>query len=147
MGDVALSRPGSSREPRRGGLRRISQFRCSLSHHRLREWALDERRWFHGDAQDSQSVLVLRFSLYRLPSVGFPGYDRQRVCKRTYTCGADCQCSYQTKLADQCKTDGKGVLAVYEYATGKTGEWVGILLSIVAGYRLLGWLILTLRKR
>jgi hypothetical protein len=77
----------------------------------------------------------------------FQGMIVNEFGKRTYTCGADCQCSYQTELADQCKIDGKGVLAVYGYSTGKTGEWVGILLSIVAGYRFLGWLILSLRKR
>lgn len=53
---------------------------------------------------------------------------------------------YQTELAPQCRIAGQGVLDTYGYKTGKTGEWVGILLAIVLGYRLLGWLVLYLRK-
>ena len=77
----------------------------------------------------------------------FQGMVVNEFSKRTYTCGSDCQCKYRTELVDQCKIDGKGVLAEYGYSTGKTGEWVGYLLAIIAGYRLLGWLILSMRKR
>lgn len=65
---------------------------------------------------------------------------------RTYSCGAGCQCMYQTELAPQCMIDGKGVLAQYGYKEGKTGEWVGILIGILVGYRLLGWLVTHLRS-
>jgi hypothetical protein len=53
---------------------------------------------------------------------------------------------YQTDLAAQCQISGLGVLEQYGYKTGHTGEWVGILLGIVLGYRLLGWVVLALRK-
>lgn len=69
---------------------------------------------------------------------------------RTYSCSggtdpATCSCMYQTKLASQCRIDGQGVLDTYGYQTGKTGEWVGILLAIVLGYRLLAWVVLRLK--
>lgn len=54
---------------------------------------------------------------------------------------------YNTALAPQCKIDGKGVLAEYGYkATGETGKWVGIMLGIIAVYRLFGWAITSIRK-
>lgn len=65
---------------------------------------------------------------------------------RTYDCGAGCQCMYQTSLAAECKIDGRGVLDAYGYEPGHTGKWVGILLVIVLVYRLLGWLVLTLKR-
>lgn len=77
----------------------------------------------------------------------FQGMIVNEFGKRNYTCGSNCQCSYQTALEDQCLIDGKGVLDVYGYPTDKVGEWVGILLAIVAGYRLLGWVVLSLRKQ
>lgn len=66
---------------------------------------------------------------------------------RTYDCGSNCQCMYQTELAPQCKIDGKGVLAQYGYRDGDVGKWVGILLGIIAGYRVLGWAVTHFRKR
>ncbi len=66
--------------------------------------------------------------------------------KRTYSCGEDCACMYQTELASRCMIDGQGVLDTYGYKTGNTGKWVGILLAIVLGYRLLTWVVLVLKK-
>lgn len=65
---------------------------------------------------------------------------------RAYDCGSDCNCMFQTDLASQCQIAGQGVLDQFGYSTGKTGEWVGIMIAIIAGYRLLGWLVLVLRK-
>jgi hypothetical protein len=42
---------------------------------------------------------------------------------------------------------GTGVLDVYGYKPGLTGQWVGILVAITAVFRLLGWILLVLRKR
>lgn len=53
---------------------------------------------------------------------------------------------YITDLADQCQIRGTGVLATYGYATGRTGKWAGILVGIIAVYRLFGWIALQLRK-
>lgn len=53
---------------------------------------------------------------------------------------------YVTDLIDQCKIDGKGVLAAYGFNEHRVGLWVGILLCIVVGYRLLSWITLYLKK-
>lgn len=46
---------------------------------------------------------------------------------------------YQSSLASECKIDGKAVLALYGYRVGDEGKWVGIMLAILVGYRVLGW--------
>lgn len=66
--------------------------------------------------------------------------------ERTYSCGNQCQCMYTTDLADQCLIRGDAVLEQYGYATGRTGKWVGILIGIIAVYRLFGWIALYLRR-
>ena len=38
-----------------------------------------------------------------------------------------------------------GILEVYGYATGRTGKWVGILIGITVGYRILGLIALRFR--
>lgn len=53
---------------------------------------------------------------------------------------------YETELADQCLIAGDGVLQNYGYHTGETGKWVGIMIGIIAGYRVLGWVVLHLRR-
>lgn len=65
---------------------------------------------------------------------------------RTYDCGAGCQCTYPSSLASECKIDGKAVLALYGYRVGDEGKWVGIMLAILVGYRVLGWGVTWLRK-
>lgn len=66
--------------------------------------------------------------------------------QRNYSCGTGCHCMYTTDLADQCQIRGTGVLETYGYATGRRGKWVGILLGIIAVYRLFGWIALHLRR-
>ncbi|TGO62424.1 hypothetical protein BOTNAR_0114g00230 [Botryotinia narcissicola] len=68
----------------------------------------------------------------------FQGMMVNEFSERDYTCGTSCQCMYITDLAPQCKISGKGVLDQYGYKTGKTGEWVGILIAIIFVYRILG---------
>lgn len=58
-----------------------------------------------------------------------------------------CSCLYETELIDQCKIKGTGVLAQYGYEVGETGKWVGIMVAIIFAYRLLGWLVLYLRRQ
>ena len=65
---------------------------------------------------------------------------------RTYACGEGCQCMYQTELASQCMIDGRGVLDQYGYKNGNLGKWVGIMLGILLGYRMLGWFVLHLKR-
>jgi ABC-type multidrug transport system ATPase subunit len=76
----------------------------------------------------------------------FQGMMVNEFAHRTYDCDSGCHCMYQTDLASECKISGMGVLDQYGYKTGRTGEWVGILLAIVLGYRLLGLAAMMLRK-
>lgn len=76
----------------------------------------------------------------------FQGMMVNEFAERTYTCGTDCQCMYQTDLASECRISGLGVLETFGYKTGETGRWVGYLLLIVVGYRILGWVALKVRK-
>ncbi|OJJ52442.1 hypothetical protein ASPSYDRAFT_51864 [Aspergillus sydowii CBS 593.65] len=76
----------------------------------------------------------------------FQGMMVNEFSKRNYSCGASCQCLYQTDLAPECMIRGTGVLEQYGYATGRTGKWVGILIGIIAVYRLFGWIALVLRR-
>lgn len=66
---------------------------------------------------------------------------------RIYSCGASCECMYTSDLASDCQIRGTAVLEKYGYATGRTGKWVGILIGIIAVYRLFGFVVLFLRKR
>lgn len=75
----------------------------------------------------------------------FQGMMVNEFSRRNYTCGEGCHCSYQTDLASQCLISGDGVLKTYGYNVNKQGEWVGILIAIIAVYRLLGWV--ALRRR
>ncbi|OJJ76293.1 hypothetical protein ASPBRDRAFT_116544 [Aspergillus brasiliensis CBS 101740] len=76
----------------------------------------------------------------------FQGMMINEFQHRIYTCGASCQCMYQTDLASECKIRGTGVLQEYGYATGRTGKWVGILIGIIAVYRLFAYCALVLRR-
>lgn len=64
----------------------------------------------------------------------------------TYGCGSKCECMFITELQAECRIDGLGVLEQYGFKTGRNGEWVGILLAIIVGYRILGWAVLSLKK-
>jgi hypothetical protein len=69
---------------------------------------------------------------------------------RNYSCetlaDGGCQCMYPSALQDQCLIEGKAVLGVYGYNTENTGKYVGYMLVIVFVYRILGWLVLFMRK-
>lgn len=76
----------------------------------------------------------------------FQGMMVNEFAKRNYSCGPSCQCMYKTDLAPKCMIRGTGVLEMYGYATGREGKWVGILIGIIAVYRLFGWIALVLRR-
>ncbi|OJZ91929.1 hypothetical protein ASPFODRAFT_121450 [Aspergillus luchuensis CBS 106.47] len=76
----------------------------------------------------------------------FQGMMVNEFQHRVYSCGDSCQCMYQTDLANECKIRGIGVLQEYGYATGRTGKWVGILVGIIAVYRLFAYFALVLRR-
>lgn len=76
----------------------------------------------------------------------FRGMMVNEFGKRTFDCGSDCNCMYPSALEDQCEIDGKAVLATYGYDTENVGKYVGYMLVIILGYRLLGWIVLYVRK-
>lgn len=76
----------------------------------------------------------------------FQGMMANQFSSAVYSCGPSCQCIYQTSLAPQCQISGAGVLKQYGYAEGRQGKWAGILVGIIAVYRLFGWIALRLRK-
>ena len=84
----------------------------------------------------------------------FEGMMVNEFAARVYECapriaatdgGVDCSCMYPTVLADQCLIAGQGVLDQYGYEPGHLGRNVGILLGIVLGYRIAGWVVLKVR--
>ncbi|KAI1075377.1 P-loop containing nucleoside triphosphate hydrolase protein [Whalleya microplaca] len=81
----------------------------------------------------------------------FEGMMVNEFSRRVYDCvrveGGACNCMYQTSLADQCQIAGQGVLDVYGYKTGHLGRNVGIMVSIIVGYRVVAWLVLMLKRK
>lgn len=77
----------------------------------------------------------------------FQGMLVNELSRRVYSCDSNCHCMFSTDLASQCLIRGSGILDIYGYSTGKTGKWVGILLAIIAVYRLLGWIAISLRHK
>lgn len=76
----------------------------------------------------------------------FQGMMVNEFANRVYGCGKDCRCMFDSPLADQCKIDGQAVLDQYGYKPGHMGKDVGIMLAIIAGYRLASWAVLKIRK-
>ncbi|KAL1988582.1 hypothetical protein VTN96DRAFT_8977 [Rasamsonia emersonii] len=116
--------------------------------------------WLFLDLVAAESFVVFVSSVFPISSspsrssplrtgcgcIRLPRHDGQRILPRVFSCGSACHFMYQTDLASQCQIRGTGVLEQYGYAEGRTGKWVGILIAIIAVYRLFGWIALVLRK-
>ncbi|KAK4546592.1 hypothetical protein LTR36_001809 [Oleoguttula mirabilis] len=81
----------------------------------------------------------------------FQGMMVNEFSARTYKCGVvsgqeGCTCLYASALEDQCEIAGSAVLKEYGYALDRQGQWVGIMVAIVLGYRLAAWLAMSIRK-
>lgn len=80
----------------------------------------------------------------------FQGMLVNEFSNRTYDCAGNAQsgytCMYQSDLASVGKIRGTAILEAFNYHTGQQGTWVGIMIGIIAGYRVLGWLVLVLKK-
>jgi hypothetical protein len=76
----------------------------------------------------------------------FRGMMVNEFGSRNYSCGKGCKCMYPSALEDQCTIEGKAVLSVYGYNTENMGKYVGYMLVIILTYRLLGWIVLYVRK-
>ena len=81
----------------------------------------------------------------------FQGMMINELAPRTYACapasdGKTCNCMYQPLPDDPCRSSGQAVLDSYTYTWDGTKLWVGILLCIVLGYRLLTLGVLWLKR-
>jgi hypothetical protein len=86
------------------------------------------------------------FSYIDYQAYVFKGMMVNEFRDRVYSCGEGCRCMYPSALESQCEISGVAVLEQYGYENGKIGTWVGILIGIVVGYRLLGWFALWVKR-
>lgn len=86
------------------------------------------------------------FSYWDYQKYVFEGMMVNEFSGRSYGCGDGCRCMYDSGLAAECRIDGQGVLDQFGYRGGHLGKNVGIMIGIIAGYRLVAWLVLTWRK-
>lgn len=86
------------------------------------------------------------FSYWDYQKYVFEGMMVNEFDGRNYGCGESCQCMYQTELAGQCMIAGDGVLAQYGYSPSNFGRNVGIMIGIIAGYRIAAWLVLVVKR-
>ncbi len=70
--------------------------------------------------------------------------DREYRCAETSS--GQYQCQYPSDLNAEGKIRGTDVLRQFSIETGLEGTWIGIMIGIIAGYRLLAYLVLVLRK-
>ncbi|KEY64170.1 hypothetical protein S7711_03464 [Stachybotrys chartarum IBT 7711] len=80
----------------------------------------------------------------------FQGMMVNEFQHREYNCdeapGGQYQCSYPSDLNAEGKFRGTDVLEQFSISTGLEGTWVGIMIGIIAGYRILAYIALVLRK-
>ncbi|TVY28381.1 ABC transporter G family member, partial [Lachnellula hyalina] len=80
----------------------------------------------------------------------FQGMMVNEFERRDFDCAgsaaAGYSCMYQSDLASVGKIRGTTILAQFGYRTGLQGEWLGIMIGIIAGYRILGWVVLVIKK-
>jgi hypothetical protein len=81
----------------------------------------------------------------------FQGMMFNEFAGREYRCprapeGQGWHCMYSTRLQEEGKIAGEGVLEAMGYGKREDGMWVGILVAIIVGLRLLAWLALKLKK-
>jgi len=55
-------------------------------------------------------------------------------------------CMFPSDLQAEGKIRGTAVLEAYNYGTHRTGEWAGIMICIIVAYRILGYVVLRIRK-
>ncbi|KAK7987447.1 protein phosphatase type 1 complex subunit Hex2/Reg1 [Apiospora arundinis] len=100
----------------------------------------DYQKWvFEGMMVNEFAGRVYQCAPLRLPAAAMGTEDDALASS------SGCSCMYPTALADQCLIAGQGVLDQYGYEPGHLGRNVGILLGIVLGYRVAGWVVLKVR--
>ncbi|KAL1875208.1 hypothetical protein Daus18300_003279 [Diaporthe australafricana] len=86
------------------------------------------------------------FSYWDYQKYVFEGMMVNEFSGRSYGCGDGCRCMYETRLAAECRIDGQGVLDQFGYRDGYLGKNVGVMLGIIAGYRIVAWLVLMWKR-
>lgn len=80
----------------------------------------------------------------------FQGMMVNEFGSRNFDCAGNAQsgyhCMYDSDLAAVGKIRGPAILDQFGYRSGLQREWVGIMIGIIAGYRILGWLALVVKK-
>lgn len=80
----------------------------------------------------------------------FQGMMVNEFKHRVYSCARNADgsfyCNYQSPLNSEGKIGGAAVLESFNIALDQMGTWGGIIVGIIAGYRVLGYIALRLRK-
>ncbi|KAL6856410.1 P-loop containing nucleoside triphosphate hydrolase protein [Trichoderma novae-zelandiae] len=80
----------------------------------------------------------------------FQGMMVNEFGRRDYSCDetseGQYQCSYPSDLNSIGRIRGTDVLRQFSIDIGQEGAWIGIMIGIIAGYRLLAYVVLVLRK-
>jgi ABC-type multidrug transport system permease subunit len=73
--------------------------------------------------------------------------DREYRCVEMTGSGeTQYQCNYASDLNAEGRFRGTDVLEQFRISTGMEGTWIGIMVGIIAGYRILAYVVLLLRK-
>ncbi len=136
---------------------------------------MDVCRWIPGATGYFERLLEICLPLYRLPGLRFPRHDGKaytlnpnhadglhltlsqvnEFAHRNYDCAVEpgssagsgkYYCMYPSDLESEGRIRGTAVLEAYHYSTNRTGEWIGILIAIIAAYRIFGYAVLWLKK-
>ncbi|OPB44740.1 half-sized ABC transporter [Trichoderma guizhouense] len=80
----------------------------------------------------------------------FQGMMVNEFGHRDYQCDeiseGEYQCNYPSDLNSIGKIRGTDILRQFSIKTGQEGTWIGIMIGIIAAYRLLAYIVLTCRK-
>ncbi len=78
----------------------------------------------------------------------FQGMMVNEFKSRVYSCdraGDGFQCSYPSDLSSEGKIEGSAVLKAFNISLNREKEWIGIMLAIIAVYRILAYIVLRLK--
>ncbi|MCP8719509.1 MAG: ABC transporter permease [Asgard group archaeon] len=76
----------------------------------------------------------------------FQGMMFNEFIPRVFNCGEGCHCMYDSPLANQCQITGRAVLQNLGYGHEDRGLWIGVMIAIIAFYRIATYIVLKLRK-
>jgi hypothetical protein len=81
----------------------------------------------------------------------FQGMMVNEFAHSTYRCqrleSGDFNCMYPSSLNSEGKIDGGAILETLDIARGREGQWIGIMIAIIAVYRILAYLVLRFLRK